>query len=139
MKKIAFAALCVLLVLCLTACFGKGGNVDGATTREVESEIYSQEDIAAAIDAVKREFKRSWSGCTLKEISYAGDETVRKEQEYILGFGDYDEGIVLLSSFTVDEHGGDGSLEPNHTYTRWSWYLARKNGGKWKIVTSGYG
>ena len=70
---------------------------------------------------------------------YAGDETVQKEQEYILGFGDYDEGIVLLSSFTVDEHGGDGSLEPNGTYTRWSWYLARKNGGKWNIVTSGYG
>ena len=62
-----------------------------------------------------------------------------KEQEYILSFGDYDEVIVLLSSFTVDEHGGDGSLEPNHTYTRWSWYLARRNGGKWKIVTSGYG
>ena len=47
--------------------------------------------------------------------------------------------VVLLSSFTVDEHGGDGSLEPNHTYTRWGWYLARKNGGKWNIVTCGYG
>ena len=74
MKKIAFAALCVLLALCLTACFGKGGNVDGAATHEVESEIYLQEDVAAAIDAVKREFRRSWSGCTLKEIEYAGDE-----------------------------------------------------------------
>lgn len=106
--------------------------------RGIDSEIYTDEDYLAAVQAVIAGF-RDFQGCTLKEISYAGDETVRKEQEYILGFGDYDEGIVLLSSFTVDEHGGDGSLEPNHTYTRWSWYLARKNGGKWKIVTSGYG
>lgn len=102
------------------------------------SEIYTQEDYLAAVQAVKTGF-RDFQGCTLTEISYAGDETVQKEQEYILSFGDYDEGIVLLSSFTVDEHGGDGSLEPKHTYTRWSWYLARKNGGKWNIVTSGYG
>ena len=106
--------------------------------RGIDSEIYTDEDYLAAVQAVIAGF-RDFQGCTLKEISYAGDETVRKEQEYILGFGDYDEGIVLLSSFTVDEHGGDGSLEPNHTYTRWGWYLARKNGGKWNIVTCGYG
>lgn len=106
--------------------------------RGIDSEIYTDEDYLAAVQAVIAGF-RDFQGCTLTEISYAGDETVQKEQEYILSFGDYDEGIVLLSSFTVDEHGGDGSLEPNHTYTRWSWYLARKNGGKWKIVTSGYG
>lgn len=106
--------------------------------RGIDSEIYTDEDYLAAVQAVIAGF-RDFQGCTLKEISYAGDETVRKEQEYILGFGDYDEGIVLLSSFTVDEHGGDGSLEPNGTYTRWGWYLARKNGGKWNIVTCGYG
>ena len=115
MKKIAFAALCVLLALCLTACFGKGGIVDGAATREVESEIYSQEDIAAAIDAVKREFKRSWSGCTLKEIEYAGDEESRKDEAFLERHSG-DEAIVLLSSFYVDESGGDGSLNANYTY-----------------------
>lgn len=137
MKKITFAALCVLLALCLTACFGKGGIVDGAATREVESEIYSQEDIAAAIDAVKREFKRSWSGCTLKEIEYAGDEESRKDEAFLERHG-ADEAIVLLSSFHVDESGGDGSLNANYTYESWSWILVRANGGAWRLADFGY-
>ena len=129
---------CILLCALALGILGCGGNEENLTVIDIDSEIYSQEDYLAAVQAVKTGF-RNFRRCTLTEISYAGDETVQKEQEYILGFGDYDEGIVLLSSFTVDEHGGDGSLEPNGTYTRWGWYLARKNGGKWKIVTSGYG
>lgn len=135
MRKMLACILLCALVLSLSGC---GGNAENAAVIDMTSEIYTQEDYLAAVQAVKTGF-RDFQGCTLTEISYAGDETVQKEQAYILGFGDYDEGIVLLSSFTVDEHGGDGSLEPNGTYTRWSWYLARKNGGKWKIVTSGYG
>ena len=129
---------CILLCALALGVSGCGGNEENLTVIDIDSEIYSQEDYLAAVQTVKTGF-RSFRGCALTEISYAGDETVQKEQEYILGFGDYDEGIVLLSSFTVDEHGGDGSLEPNGAYTRWGWYLARKNGGKWKIVTSGYG
>ena len=124
MRRLAGWTLLFVFVLSLFGCGKTGGDM---RVRGI-----------AAVQAVIAGF-RDFQGCTLKEISYAGDETVRKEQEYILGFGDYDEGIVLLSSFTVDEHGGDGSLEPNHTYTRWGWYLARKNGGKWNIVTCGYG
>lgn len=135
MRKLFACALLCLLVLCVSGC---GENEENLTVIDIDSEIYSQEDYLAAVQAVKTGF-RDFQGCTLTEISYAGDETVQKEQAYILGSGDYDEGIVLLSSFTVDEHGGDGSLEPNSTYTRWGWYLARKNGGKWNIVTCGYG
>ena len=129
---------CILLCALALSVSGCGGNEENLTVIDIDSEIYSQEDYLAAVQAVKTGF-RGLRGCTLTEISYAGDETVQEEQAYILGSGDYDEGIVLLSSFTVDEHGGDGSLEPNSTYTRWGWYLARKNGGKWNIVTCGYG
>ena len=129
---------CILLCALALSVSGCGGNEENLTVIDIDSEIYSQEDYLAAVQAVKTGF-RGLRGCTLTEISYAGDETVQEEQAYILGSGDYDEGIVLLSSFTVDEHGGDGSLEPNGTYTRWGWYLARKNGGKWNIVTCGYG
>lgn len=135
MRKLFACVLLCLLALCVSGC---GGNEENLTVIDMDSEIYSQEDYLAAVQAVKTGF-RDFQGCTLTEISYAGDETVQEEQAYILGSGDYDEGIVLLSSFTVDEHGGDGSLEPNSTYTRWGWYLARKNGGKWNIVTCGYG
>lgn len=135
MRRLAGWTLLFVFVLSLFGCGKTGGDM---RVRGIDSEIYTDEDYLAAVQAVIAGF-RDFQGCTLTEISYAGDETVQKEQEYILGFGDYDEGIVLLSSFTVDEHGGDGSLEPNGTYTRWGWYLARKNGGKWNIVTCGYG
>ena len=49
-----------------------------------------------------------------------------------------DEVIVLISSFDVDSSGGDGSLNPNSTYTRWSWILVRNKNGKWKHVDHGY-
>ena len=54
MKKIVCAMLCILLVFSLSAC---GGNVNEVNTHNVESEIYSEEDIATAIDTIKKEFK----------------------------------------------------------------------------------
>lgn len=35
--------------------------------------------------------------------------------------------------------GGDVSLNPNSTYTRWEWILVRSNGGSWRHVDHGYG
>ena len=51
MKKIVCAMLCILLVFSLSACCG---NVNEVNTHNVESEIYSEEDIATAIDTIKR-------------------------------------------------------------------------------------
>jgi hypothetical protein len=51
---------------------------------------------------------------------------------------DGDEVIVLVSSFDVDETGGDGSLNPDSTYTKWMWIMARQEGGKWQHVDHGY-
>lgn len=135
MRKTLACFLLFALVLSLAGC---GGNAKEVTVLDMESELYTQEDYLAAVDAVKSYFQ-NFQGCTLKEISYAGDEKVQKEWEYILGFGDYSEGIVLMSTFDVDKNGGDGSLEPNSTYYGWGWYLARRDGGSWTVVTCGYG
>ena len=74
MKKIVCAMLCILLVFSLSAC---GGNVNEVNTHNVESEIYSEEDIAAAIDTIKKEFKSNWNGCTLTEIYYTALKTIK--------------------------------------------------------------
>lgn len=134
MKKIYSAILCILLVLCLSAC---GGEISEATTHSVDSDMYSQEDIASAIDVIKKEFKSNWKGCTLKEIYYAGDDSSIAYQDWAER-NDTDEVIVLLSSFDVDSSGGDGSLNPNSTYNGWNWILVRENGGKWQHVDHGY-
>ena len=91
-----------------------GGNVKNVVIHEVSSDIYSQEEISAAAQTVLSEFARSWSGCTLTEIGYAGDEAVGRHQDYLSRYNASDV-IVLLSTFNVDGSGGDGSLEPNST------------------------
>ena len=134
MKKIIRIITGVLLVSSLSAC---GGKVGQAKTHEVDSKMYSQEDISAAIELVKKEFKHSFKGCTLTEIYYAGDENTKNHQGTTAQHA-ADEVIVLLSSFDVGPSGGDGSLNPNDSYTDWMWILARKNGGRWKHVDHGY-
>ena len=134
MKKTIGTILGLLLVLCLSAC---GGKVSDAKTHTVESETYSQQDIAAAIDIIKKEFRSNWKGCTLTEIYYAGDDRSEDYQEWA-DRNNADEVLVLLSSFSVDASGGDGSLNPNSTYDNWMWIMVRTNGGQWQHVDHGY-
>ena len=134
MKKIVCTMLCVLLVFSLSAC---DGNVSEVNTHNVESEMYYEEDIRAAIDTIKKEFKSDWKGCTLTEIYYAGDDRSKDHQDWA-DRNNADEVIVLLSSFNVDSSGGDGSLNPNSTYSDWNWVLVRTSGGQWQHVDHGY-
>ena len=124
------------LVLNLSLCTD-AGNVKNVKTHEVDSELYSQKDIEAAIETIKKEFRMKWGGCTLTEIYYAGDDTSKEFQDWA-DRHDADEVIVLLSSFDVDSSGGDGSLNPNSTYHGWMWILARPYGGSWQHVDHGY-
>lgn len=134
MKKAICLMFCFLLVFSLTAC---GGNVKDAKTHYVESELYTQDDITAAIETIKKDFKSGWGGCTLTEIYYGGDELSSAHRDFADRNG-ADEALVLISSFDVDSSGGDGSLEPNSTCKGWLWILVRTEGGKWKHVDHGY-
>ena len=134
MKKIVCTMLGILLVFSLSAC---DGNVRGVKTHHVDSEMYSQDDINAAIETIKKEFKSDWKGCTLTEIYYAGDDCSKDHQDWA-DRNNADEVIVLLSSFDVDSSGADGSLNPNSTYDNWNWILVRTNGGQWQHVDHGY-
>ena len=103
------------------------------------SEIYSDADIEAAFRTVKSYFRREFKGCTLTQLYYVGDDHA---DEFARIADQYDsdvEAIVIGSSFDVDSSGGDGSLNPNSTYTRWEWILVRSNGGSWRHVDHGYG
>ena len=134
MKRAVFAVLCFLIAASLCAC---GGKTREAKTHEVESTVFSREDIRSAIDVIEKEFRREWKGCTLTEIYYAGDETAAAYQDWA-DRNQADQVIVLLSSFDVDSSGGDGSLDPNSTYDHWNWILVRSNGGQWEHVDHGY-
>ena len=134
MKKIISIVICFTVILSFTAC---GGNVKELKIRDVESEMYTQEDISEAIETIKKEFESNWEGCSLKEIYYAGDDISNDYQAWA-DRHNADEVIVLLSSYYVEPNGGDGSLEQDYTYTNWNWILVRTIGGKWVHVDHGY-
>ena len=134
-KKVLWGVLAAILIFVMVFC---GGNVWNVSVPEYTSEVYSDREIKAAIRTIKWYFKLHFNDCTLTEITYAGDE----ESEHEAGFAqrnNADEVIVLVSSFDVGASGGDGSLNPNSTYTGWSWILVRDEGGRWKHVDHGYG
>lgn len=125
------------LLLLLALLSGCGGKVTAESGSDFGSDLYSDKEILAAMEVTKDYFRQNFDGCTLTELTYGGDEKSRDFAEWA-DRHDADEVIVLLSSFDVDGSGGDGSLNPNSTYTNWNWILVRENGGKWRHVDHGY-
>lgn len=134
MKKYTVILLSIICILVLAAC---GGDVSNVKVTAYQSEIYTDNEIQSAIKATEKYFKKHFSGCTLTEITYAGDDKTISHIEWAKR-NDADEVIVLTSSFDVDASGGDGSLNPNSTYTKWMWILVRNKGSRWKHVDHGY-
>lgn len=135
MKRILSLLVAAMVCVHLSGCGGNVRNVQ--ITQWEKSELYSDHEIYDAISIIKKEFDRNWNGCTLKEITYAGDEKTLAHFDWAER-NNADEVIVLISSFDVDSSGGDGSLNPDSTYTRWMWILVRNKFGKWKHVDHGY-
>ena len=134
MKKVIAFVVVLVCMLSLTAC---GGNVENVKITDYSSMVYSDAEIESAIDVAIKCFKKNFDGCTLTEITYSGDDSLDDAQD-VADRNNADDVIVLVSTFEVDASGGDGSLEPNSTYTDYEWILVRRNGGKWKHVDHGY-
>ena len=134
MKKFVALVLVLVGMLGLVAC---GGNTKNVKITDYSSEIYSDAEIDSAIDVAIDYFEKCFDGCTLTEITYLGDDELDDFQEFAER-NNADDVIVLISDFEVDASGGDGSLEPNSTYTDWNWILVRTDGGQWEHVDHGY-
>lgn len=136
-KAICIVALLLIAALLVCAFADLGSNVRNAETRDVPSELYTQEDIDSAIKAIKREFAFGWRNCELLEIYYAGDEMTSACQEWAERY-DADEAIVLMSAFKVNKRDSAATLNEGATYRQWNWILVRSDGGKWKHVDHGF-
>ena len=118
MKRLLWVWLMLLLLLSLSACGGK--LADGMQVEIAEgSSGYSTEDIQAVVDVVEKKFKRDFSGCTMTALRYAPHSGKEGNEAWAEQY-DAEEAMVLYSDFDVDSSGGDGSLNPNSTYTDWS-------------------
>ena len=133
MKKLLSLLLIVFSLLTLSAC----GNVFLVKVELVDSQHYSAAEIQGAVNEIKGYFWRHFDGCTLLELSYAGDEVSDDYAEWAERHN-ADEVLVLTSSFWVGAEGGDGSLNPHSTYRNWKWILVRNGVGGWTHVDHGY-
>lgn len=142
MKKNVAVVLCLVLVTVLAGC-GKADmskvKIDYGT-----SSIYTEDDMNAAIEEIKREFS-TFKGCELHSLSYTSDEECNNV-ENISWMNDLESAndnkeaftqcIAFDSSFRSPKKGGS-AWAADEEYT-WSWWLARSEGGDWKLMTWGY-
>ena len=99
------------------------------------SELFTQEEIDAAIEALIKDFE-TMEGCKLYSVTFAGDEKCLAEHDYICGAGEFTDGIVFESVFRSPLFGGGGWNADELYY--WSWYLGRSPDGTWHVATKGY-
>lgn len=142
MKRIRFVIAALICIVLLTACGTK-------TAPEVKieyghSEIYSQEDMNEAIRLIKERFD-TWDGCELHSIAYSSDDECTADNiawmNELEAANDAKEVFTQCIMFTSEFHSpkkGGGAWEPDQEYTGWQWWLARSDGGKWKLMTCGY-
>lgn len=133
MKKITSLILTIAVVLGFTACSGNSDKLE--VLDWTPSEIYTDEEVMAAIDTVCTDF-RHWKGCTLETITYAGDEVSQAYIDWAARY-DCDETLVLVSSFSTNSS-PEEPLEKNETYDNYKWILVRRDGGDWSHVDHGY-
>lgn len=108
------------------------------------SSIYTKAEIDAAIELIKKEFS-TWDGCELHSISYSTDEECSESNiAWMNEIGKatdvketFTQCIMLKSNFHSPLNGGSG-FNPDEEYTDWQWWLARSEGGQWKLMTYGY-
>lgn len=150
-KKIVVAVI-VVIAFVFVGCFayiflgsvpsGDASNVSHSDKHN--SQKFTDEEINEAIDSVKRKFT-DFEGCTLTEI-YFDEECNNKETLSYLSNGrgsvngvTQENVIILISSFDVDESGGDGSFNSNSTYNGWKWILIRTDkDSDWVVDDWGY-
>ncbi len=136
MKKVISLLLTLVSLLSLSAC-AKNGDAGEVEIKEIDSQLYTQDDISDAVKVAIDYFEKEFEGCTLKEIEYIGDKENAGYQDFA-DRNNAEDVIVFVSTFDVDSSGGDGSLNSNSTYEHWKWILVKNADGKWEHVDHGY-
>lgn len=141
MKKNIMIFTCFLLMLLTVGC--------NISIRKEEiyygtSSIYTKKDMNEAIEVIKNEIQLM-DGVELHSLSYSSDDICNDEENLIWmnkleSANDnkqiFTQCIMFNSSFHSPKK-AYGSWEPDKEY-HWSWWLARSDGGKWKLMTFGY-
>lgn len=141
MKKYGLFAICMVLIILFAGC---GNQAALAVTIDYgNSSVYTKEDMDAAIATIQATFD-TWEGCELHSLSYSSDGICTSE-ENIAWMNDLEKAndneqvftqcIMFDSSFHSPKKRA-GAWNPDEEY-EWTWWLARREGGEWKLMTFG--
>lgn len=139
MKKIIIG-LCFILSCTFLLVGCKNSNEENETGIEkvqVDSEIYTQDDIESAMDLVLENFEENYIGATITKITYVGDERKSDFDIYKETY-EVDEVIILYSDLYTESTIGDIPFDVNSEYEDYPWVLARKADEDWEIRSWGY-
>ena len=126
MKKLI--AFLMILTICIALC--ACGDVSQVKIVEVESQIYTQEELTDAINTAIDYFRQNYDHCKLLNIRYAGDGNMREEY-----------GLVVVFDFSTDNSDAVyklGSFSPGETYSDMSFDMVRNGSGKWEVKNVGW-
>lgn len=108
------------------------------------SELYTKDDIDAAVDAIMAEFN-TWKGAQMKKLAFTDDATCEDNVAYVNelrdeGADEFDQAIVFTSTFHSPsaKDAENTAWNPDTDYEGWTWFLARTDGGEWELLTWGY-
>ncbi|MBQ4140023.1 MAG: hypothetical protein IJD70_01690 [Clostridia bacterium] len=133
-KFLSLFLLCAI-VLSLSSC--SHAVVSFVEIPEYSSDVYSDEDIEAAINIVKQNIAEIEDRWTLLELSYIGDEWLDSYQDWA-DRNDADEVIVILSDFYISYFSDNPTMGAGQKYEDFNWILVRNEGEEWRIVDRGY-
>lgn len=107
------------------------------------SELYSEEDLAAAEAAIMNTVNNEWSiKIEMKELSYLWDEKATSELDYCKSLNpEVTECAVFISNFYIPEQDAEmaGAFEVDTNINWWSWTLGKNAAGEWEVLSNGFG
>lgn len=144
-KKLLLCLALLMLALPLGAC-GKKNKAPLYPIDYGASALFTEEDLEGAVKKIQAEF-RSWDGCEMHSLRYAGDEMCNEESIAWLNkmaeARDKDLKFTRCACFfsnfhsPVDESKA-GAWNTDYEYTDWQWWLGRTAEGEWTLMDWGY-
>ncbi|MBQ1566428.1 MAG: M15 family metallopeptidase [Erysipelotrichaceae bacterium] len=105
------------------------------------SAIYSEDELREMAILIKCTFA-AWKDCELHSIRYAGDEASSEENLKWINSISTGTEYVKVAEFLMDFHSPknneNSTLEADHEYTDYQWWLGCDAEGSWEIVSFGY-
>ncbi|MDD6145923.1 MAG: DUF4829 domain-containing protein [Oscillospiraceae bacterium] len=139
MKKFLPLILVLVALLMFSAC----SDHEKAEVVIGKSDLFTEEEIQAAVDLVLKDGFSKDAGATITKIWYEEESSRRAVEIYMEnGMGSVngvleENVMILFSDFKTGSK--TQSLNPNDKYTGWRWILIRDSqDGSWKIDDCGY-